>query len=50
MTKQCSIYRRTIVKAKIEVAETHKISYDLAAKISQKRAAVIPDIEKFVFY
>ena len=35
-----------LLKLQIEVAETHKISCDLAAKISQKRAAVIPDIEK----
>ncbi len=35
-----------LVELQIEVAETHKTSCDLAAKISQKRAAVIPVIEK----
>lgn len=33
-------------KLQIEVSELYKISSDLAVKISQKRAAVIPDIEK----
>ena len=33
-------------KLQKEVAESYKISCDLAVKISQKRAAVIPEIEK----
>ena len=37
-------------KLQIEVVETHKISCDLATKISQKRATVIQDIEKEICF
>ena len=37
-------------KLQIELAESYKISCDLASKISQKRAAAIPDIEKEICF
>ena len=39
-----------LVELQKEVAETHKKSCDIARKISQKRAAVIPGIEKEICF